>query len=169
MFKTGFAKPLVVAALPVLLIGPLAAAPADDDASVARGRYVVQTAGCNDCHTPGYAMHDGQTPVSQWLLGDRLGWQGPWGTTYAANLRLYMDRMTEDEWVADARTLKRRPPMPWFNVNAMDEDDLRAMYRFVRSLGDPGQPAPDYVPPGQPVLGPVVMFPAPPPGAQASK
>lgn len=169
MRESAFTTLFAGAALPLLLALPLAATAGDDDASITRGRYVVQTSGCNDCHTPGYAMSDGAVPVSQWLTGDRLGWQGPWGTTYASNLRLYMDRMTEDEWVQNARTLKRRPPMPWFNVNAMNETDLRSMYRFVRSLGDPGKPAPDYVPPGQPVLGPVVMFPAPPPGAQASK
>ena len=27
--------------------------------TVALGRYLVQTAGCNDCHTPGYGMSAG--------------------------------------------------------------------------------------------------------------
>ena len=39
------------------------------------------------------------------------------GTTYASNLRLYVKYMSEDQWLAACRTLKRRPPMPWYTVN----------------------------------------------------
>src|SRR5215212_12212744 len=60
------------------------------NAQVERGRYLVKVAGCNDCHTAGYAMAGGKVPESQWLMGDHLGWRGPWGTTYAVNLRRYM-------------------------------------------------------------------------------
>jgi len=42
------------------------------------------------------------------------------------------------------------------------ERDLRAVYRYVRSLGPAGEAAPAYLPPGSDPLGPVVMFPAPP-------
>ena len=61
-----------------------------------------------------------------------------------------------------AKTAEYRPPMPWFNLHAMTEQDLRAMYRFVRSLGPGGEPAPAYVPPGQTPAGPYVSFPMPP-------
>jgi len=37
-----------------------------------------------------------------WLTGDILGWRGPWGTTYPANLRLLASQITEDEWVKRA-------------------------------------------------------------------
>lgn len=57
--------------------------------------------------------------------------------------------MTEKQWVEIARTLRRRPPMPWFNLNVMHEDDLRALYHFMRSLGDPGLPAPAALAPDQ--------------------
>lgn len=135
------------------------------DASVERGRYLTRISGCNDCHTPGYTVTDGKVPESEWLTGDALGWQGPWGTTYATNLRLAVPALGEDGWVQYARNFRPRPPMPWFNVAAMSEDDLRAMYRYIVWLGRAGTPAPAYVPPGQPVSGPVVMFPAPPPMA----
>ena len=88
-------------------------------------------------------------PEAQWLTGDALGWNGPWGTTYATNLRLYMQDLTEEQWVKKAKTLSARPPMPWFNVQAMSTSDLRAMYRYVRHLGPAGKPAPAYLPPGQ--------------------
>ncbi len=127
-----------------------------------RGRYLVKTAGCNDCHTPGYGASGGHVPEKDWLTGDKLGWQGPWGTTYPANLRLLMSRISEKEWVHLAHTAQYRPPMPWFNLHAMKEDDLRAVYRFVRTLGTAGEPAPAYVPPDKERQGPVVRFPMPP-------
>lgn len=131
-------------------------------ADLERGRYVLQIGGCNDCHTPGYAMTGGKVPEAQWVTGDALGWQGPWGTTYPANLRLYMQGLSEDEWVKKAKALVTRPPMPWFALRDMSHDDLRAMYRYIRHLGPAGQPAPAYVPPGKAALTPVVLFPAAP-------
>src|ERR1700741_4762761 len=65
----------------------------------ARGKYLVETAGCNDCHTPGYAMASGKTPESEWLTGDALGWQGPWGTTYPPHLRLQMEGRSAAQWL----------------------------------------------------------------------
>ena len=129
---------------------------------VERGLYVTRVSGCHDCHTPGYLLNDGQAPAATGLIGDAFGWRGPWGTTYAANLRLFIGSLTEEQWVEAARTLKRRPPMPWFNVNLMQEQDLRAIYHFVKSLGDPGEPAPAYVPPGEEPSPPYATFPAPP-------
>ena len=139
-----------------------AVAQKSDEAQLKRGRYLVQVGGCNDCHTAGYAPSGGKVPEAQWLLGDALGWHGPWGTTYATNLRLYMQDLTEDQWVRTAKTLKARPPMPWFNVQAMTTGDLRAMYRYIRSLGPGGKPAPAYLPPDKTPPEPVVRFPAPP-------
>jgi len=134
-----------------------------DEPSVERGRYLVQIAGCNDCHTAGYATSNGQTPESEWLYGDLLGWRGGWGTTYAANLRLSLSRMTEEQWVVFARNLQSRPPMPSFSLNAMTETDLKSLYRFVRQLEPLGEPAPSYVPPDQEPNPPYVTFPAGPP------
>jgi len=116
---------------------------------VERGRYVALVAGCNDCHTDGYAANGGDVPEKEWLTGDTFGWRGPWGTTYGTNLRLFMNTISETQWVEIARKMRRRPPMPWFNLNAMSEDDLRALYHFTRTLGDPGLPAPAALPPGE--------------------
>ena len=127
-----------------------------------RGRYVVTIGGCNDCHTPGYGLSGGKTPEKDWLVGDSLGWRGPWGTTYPANLRLYMQDLSEKEWVQKAKTLETRPPMPWFALHEMTETDLRAIYRYIRALGPAGSPAPAYVPPNQEPKPPFVLFPAPP-------
>ena len=130
-----------------------------DSKSLDRGRYLVKIAGCNDCHTPGYAEKAGKVPETQWLTGDQLGWRGPWGTTYAVNLRLYMQNFSEDQWVKEAKTVQSRPPMPWFTLREMTEQDLRAIYKLIRYLGPAGEPAPAFVPPGQEPKGPYALFP----------
>ncbi|AMV71909.1 cytochrome c [Desulfuromonas carbonis] len=152
---------LLLAVSPVTSSFAQPAAEADAE-SLNRGRYLARIAGCNDCHTAGYAQSGGNIPEAQWLMGDQLGWRGPWGTTYSSNLRLYMQNFSEDQWVQIARTAQFRPPMPWFALRDMTEGDLRAIYRFVRQLGDAGAPAPSFVPPGQEPKGPFVLFPAPP-------
>lgn len=128
-------------------------AAADGDAAahelIARGEYLVRTAGCNDCHTAGYMEQQGQVDVSQWLTGSPLGYKGPWGTTYAANLRLKLADMDEAQWLDYSATLRTRPIMPDFNLRAMSQDDRRAIFRFIKSLGPGGTPAPAYLPPGQ--------------------
>jgi mono/diheme cytochrome c family protein len=129
---------------------------------VDKGRYLSKIAGCNDCHTAGYLPSEGNVPENLWLTGDTFGWSGPWGTTYGSNLRLLINELTEKEWIEFATTLKNRPPMPWFNLNAMTHDDLRAIYQFIRYLGPDGKPAPDYVPAGQEPAGPHAIFPAAP-------
>lgn len=153
---------LIAAGITSILSSPALAASSTDKQLIERGRYVVKVSGCNDCHTPAYIPNNGNIPVEQWLIGDNFGWNGPWGTTYGANLRLFMKDMTEQQWVETAKTLQRRPPMPWYNLNAMHEDDLRAIYHFVRSLGDAGKPAPAFVPVGQTPNPPYAIFPAPP-------
>ncbi len=56
---------------------------------VTQGRYLVMMSGCNDCHTHGYMQLEAKVPESDWLTGESVGWYGPWGTTYAINLRAY--------------------------------------------------------------------------------
>ena len=142
---------------------PGAKAPAADASTLARGRYLVQVGSCNDCHTDGFAESGGKLPEKDWLLGGKeVGFKGPWGTTYAPNLRLSLSRMTEVQWVRFARELKTRPPMPWYSVNTLGEADARALYRYVRSLGPVGQPAPDYVPPDKEPPSPYLLWPGTP-------
>jgi mono/diheme cytochrome c family protein len=150
-------KTLIIAAALALAFPAYAQKP--EDAQVKRGRYLVQIGGCNDCHTPGYPEKGGKVPEAQWLTGDALGWHGPWGTTYPTNLRLYMQDLTEDQWVKKAKALQARPPMPWFNVRAMTTNDLRALYRYIRHLGPAGKPAPAYLPPDKTPPQPYVAFP----------
>lgn len=124
---------------------------------IERGRYLVTVSGCNDCHTPRFSEKNGKVAESDWLTGDSVGFQGPWGTTYPANLRVSMSSMTESQWIKRART-PMLPPMPWFNLAKMTDGDLRAVYRYVRSLGPKGEPAPIAAGPGARVKTPYIAF-----------
>ncbi|AUX20731.1 cytochrome c precursor [Sorangium cellulosum] len=122
------------------------------------GRYLILVGGCNDCHTPGWDRSSGRLPTSEWLTGNDIGYRGPWGTSYAANLRLSAQRLSEEAWVAMFRAGVGLPPMPWLNYTTMPERDLVAMYRFIRSLGEKGVPTPQPVPPGQEPRTPYILM-----------
>jgi mono/diheme cytochrome c family protein len=126
---------------------------AKHDAEIRHGRYLIATSGCNDCHTPGYMQNDGKVAEAEWLTGSTMGWQGPWGTTYPGNLRLLFSTMDERAWLMRARQ-PMRPPMPSPSLRAMNDADLKAIFRYVKSLGAKGDSAPAYVPPGGTVTTP---------------
>jgi mono/diheme cytochrome c family protein len=135
---------------------PSVAAATDIDA----GRYLVAIGGCNDCHTAGFAMTNGAEPASEHdrLMGDMVGFAGPWGVSYPSNLRLALDAMSEDDFVEMARRGEGRPPMPWPSLKAMSEKDLRSIYRYIVSLGPKGQQVPAPVPPGGKATTPYVVM-----------
>lgn len=141
---------------------PASATSASRPDPVARGRYLVTIAGCNDCHTEGFTQSDARTPERDWLEGSSLGWHGPWGTTYAVNLRLLVAGMSEAQWLAEVRTMRPKPPMPAWALRWMTPRDQQAVYAFIRALGPAGEPAPPDLPPGVPPKAPAVMFPMPP-------
>ena len=153
--RTVVAAAIAGALLPA---APAHAAGRDSDArALERGRYLVRIGGCNDCHTPMFGEKAGQVAEQDWLTGVPVGFQGPWGTTYAANLRLTAAAMTEKQWVARLKS-PMRPPMPWFNTAAMTDVDLSAMYRYIRHLGAKGDSAPGYAAPGAVVTTPYIVF-----------
>lgn len=159
----------IVAIVAVMLALQACAGKSADTAQsiIERGRYVTLIGGCNDCHTQDYAFKDGQIEEKDWLKGNTVGWQGPWGTTYPSNLRIYFQKTSEEDWMRTARTATFRPPMPWFTLRHISDDDLRAVYRFVNSLGAAGNPAPAYLSPGADSPAPKFDFvlPAGPPAA----
>jgi mono/diheme cytochrome c family protein len=98
------------AAAQFLLAASAPVARAADDDRVARGKYLVTTSGCNDCHTPWKMGANGPEPdMSRMLSGHPEGmalppapkaqgpwivsaaatntaWSGPWGVSFTANL-----------------------------------------------------------------------------------
>jgi len=86
-----------------------ATASARNSAAVARGKYLVATSACNDCHTPkkmgpngpevdtsrllsGYVAEKLPPPpdsTGPWVVhsnGQLTAWAGPWGVSYTKNL-----------------------------------------------------------------------------------
>jgi mono/diheme cytochrome c family protein len=117
------------------------------DALLARGRTLVAFGSCNDCHTPGWRESDGTVAPAAWMTGSNIGYRGPWGTVYPANVRLEFQRIDEATWLAMVHTRGGHPPMKWHDLRALPDPDLRAIYRFVKSLGPAGVPEPASVPP----------------------
>ena len=70
--------------------------------SVAHGRYLVEIADCNGCHTPGFGESGGKIPEADRLVGSPLGFKGPWGTSYPANLRTKAQALDEAQSVRHA-------------------------------------------------------------------
>lgn len=126
-----------------------AAAWTPDQAAIARGRHLIVTGHCNNCHTDDYGKTEGRLPDQYWLRGSVLGNRGRWGTTYASNLRITANLLSEEDWANYVHTAKMRPPMPWWALHETRIADLRAMYQFIRSLGVVGAPARDFVPADQ--------------------
>ena len=116
---------------------------------IARGRHLVLIGHCNNCHTAGYTASAGKVPEERWLIGNPVGWRGKKGTTYAPNLRLFVQNLSEESWIQVVRTVEWRPPMPWWSMRDHTDEELRAMYHYIRSLKPVGKPAPSYLPPHQ--------------------
>lgn len=92
---------------------------------------------------------------------------GPWGVSYAKNLTpdpvSGLGIWTEDMFVKTMRTGRHMgisrpilPPMPWENLNALNDKDLKAIYAYLQSIKPIRNEVPD------PVIAP------PPPAAPAS-
>ena len=87
--------------------------------------------------------------------GDLTAWAGPWGVSFAANLtpdkRTGLGDWTAEQFIKTMRTGKHfgtgrpiLPPMPWFNLNVLNDQDLRAVFAYLRSIKpiDNAVPAP---------------------------
>jgi hypothetical protein len=91
-------------------------------------------------------------------------WAGPWGTSYAANLtpdtNTGLGIWTEEMFIKSMRTGKHMgtgrpilPPMPWQASANLSDEDLKAIFAYLRTVPPvknhvPGPLAPD----GQPMF-----------------
>jgi len=111
-------------------------------ATVENGKYLVESVGlCWACHT----QRDEKTGQ---LVGPRFGgatgflepadpghvWAPPNITSDATTGKL--GQMTEDEFVTRFKAGRLLPgsPMPWQGFARMDEDDMRAIYRYLKTV-----------------------------------
>jgi cytochrome c553 len=109
------------------------------------GAYLAIVAGCHDCHTQNWTDSRGKVPPADQFTGTSLGYRGPWGTSYAANLRMQVARQAEDRFVKILVTNdggEGRLPMTYHNTALMSEADLKSIYRYIKSLGPKGERVP---------------------------
>jgi mono/diheme cytochrome c family protein len=123
------------------------------------GEYLTIVGSCNDCHTQGWVESEGKIPPADRFAGLNVGFRGKWGTSYGKNLRTVTQRQSEDHWVKVLTTTDEgdgKPPMPWWNTREMSERDLRAMYRYIKSLGPKANGVPRSLAPGKEPTGPYI-------------
>ena len=105
---------------------------------VERGRYLVQIAGCSDCHT---LQKQGQ-PIAALAFAGGFELKGPFGTVTSSNITpdpsgiSYYD---ENLFIQAMRTGKvgaraLNPIMPWIMLRNMTDDDLKAVFAYLRTL-----------------------------------
>jgi hypothetical protein len=87
-------------------------------------------------------------PVGPWLAvasWQLTAWAGPWGISYATNLtpdeNTGLGIWTEDIFIKAMRSGRHMgtsrpilPPMPWPNLAASNEPDLKAIFAYLKSL-----------------------------------
>jgi mono/diheme cytochrome c family protein len=112
-------------------------------ALVARGRYLSNLGGCNDCHTPGYFL--GKPDMARALAGSEVGFEIPGlGVFHGPNLT--PDKETglgswTDKQIIDALKKGVRPDgrvlapiMPWRALASLTPQDTQAMVAYLRSI-----------------------------------
>ena len=88
-------------------------------------------------------------------------WTGPWGVSFAANLTPdpetgVLRDFTEQQFIQALRTGRHQgqgreilPPMPWRFIGQMTDDDLKAVYAYLKQIPAVKNKVPDPVPPTQ--------------------
>jgi hypothetical protein len=101
------------------------------------------------------ALGDG--PWSWAGAGTMTAFAGPWGVSYAPNLTPHETGLgvcSEEMFVAAMRSGKHfgqgrpiLPPMPFFNLASLTDDDLQAVFAYLRSIPPIENAVPDPAPP----------------------
>ena len=86
-------------------------------------------------------------------------WSGPWGVSFSANLTPDADTgvlrdFTEEQFLQTLRTGRHQgqgrpilPPMPWPLIGKMTDDDLKAVFAYLRQIPAVKNKVPDPIPP----------------------
>jgi mono/diheme cytochrome c family protein len=145
-----------------------------DNPQVERGRYLVTLGVCHDCHTPkgpdgrprldrflsGHPEGDPPVPAVQGIASMALtltSFSGPWGTSFTRNLTpdnsTGLGRWSEQDFIKVLRTGIRlngeplRPPMPWEWYSQLTDDDLKAIFAYLRTIPPISNEVPEDLPP----------------------
>lgn len=93
------------------------------------------------------------------VTNDLTTWAGPWGVSYAANITSdqtgignwqesnFITAIREGKYkgISSARPLM--PPMPWDQYKSMSDDELKAIFAYLKSTKPINNIVPDYQPP----------------------
>jgi len=93
-----------------------------------------------------------------WFATSFTAWAGPWGISYAPNLtpdkNTGMGIWTRQMFIKAMRTGKHYgvgrpilPPMPWQSLAELTDEDLIAVYEYLRTVTPVRNAVPDPVPP----------------------
>lgn len=119
-------------------------------------------------HPEGTQLPPPPPAVGPWIVvssATNTAWAGPWGVSYSANLTPDKDtglgNWTEQQFIQSMRTGKHLgqgrpilPPMPWQGVGAMTDEDLKAVFAYLKSLPPVKNKVPEPTPPSSGAGGP---------------
>ena len=137
---------------------------------IKRGEYLINSIGCDDCHSPkrigpsgfeiipelrfgGYPSDrpiqsvDSNSLAKGWMLfgSDLTSAVGPWGMSFAANIssdETGIGNWKEEQFIKAIREGKSKgldgsrpllPPMPWISYKNLTDDDLKAMFAYLKA------------------------------------
>ena len=93
------------------------------------------------------------------VTNTETAWVGPWGITYAANLtsdstgignwkeEQFIKAMREGKLMGLDSTRPILPPMPWAGIGKMSDDELKAVFAYLKSTKAVKNVPPPYAPP----------------------
>jgi mono/diheme cytochrome c family protein len=130
-------------------------------------------------HPEGMQLPPPPAPVGPWIVSfaaTNTAFAGPWGITYSANLtpdkETGLGNWTEEQFVQSMKTGKHMgqgraimPPMPWFNLDAMTDEDKKAVFAYLKSLPPTKNKIPPPTPPSAAPAGASGSATTPPGGA----
>ena len=104
-----------------------------------RGKYLVTLSGCTDCHTPLDARGQRMTGLES---AGGFVLEGPWGRFASSNLTPdpsgipYYDQalFTEAIRTGYVKARKLSQIMPWHAYRGMTDEDLAAMFAYVKTF-----------------------------------
>ena len=106
---------------------------------VAQGKYLVTLGNCVSCHTP---MTPQGQPITQLAFGGGLSFKGPWGEVTSANITQDASGISYYDEALFIKTLrtghvgvrKLNSIMPWGYFRNMNDEDLKAIFAYVRTV-----------------------------------
>lgn len=134
-------------------------------------------------HPEGMQLPPAPAAVGPWItsfVATNTAMAGPWGVSYAANLtsdkETGIGNWTEKQFIQAMRTGKHMgagrpilPPMPWQNVAQMTDEDIKAVFAFLKSTPPIKNKVPEPQPPAAGAGGPPGGAPAPAPAPAPKK